>query len=72
MYCVANDYLRNLRWLSPAALDLAEQLLAFDPSKRVTAAQALEAPYFHQEQPPAEVPVRFVLIHCSTVLLRLC
>lgn len=45
------------RWLSPAALDLAEQLLTYDPSKRVTAIQALEAPYFKVEQPPPELPV---------------
>lgn len=51
---------RSYRWLSPAALDLAEQLLALDPAKRVSAAQALDAPYFHQEQPPAELPIRCV------------
>ena len=45
------------RWLSPAALDLAERLLAYDPSQRVSAADALEAPYFLQEHPPAERPV---------------
>ncbi|KAI6105551.1 Pkinase-domain-containing protein [Pisolithus sp. B1] len=45
------------RWLSPAALDLAEQLLTYDPAKRVTAIQALEAPYFDVELPPPELPV---------------
>lgn len=45
------------RWLSPAALDLAELLLAYDPAKRVTALQALEAPYFTQEKPSAEKPI---------------
>lgn len=45
------------RWLSPAALDLAERLLTYDPAKRVTAIQALEAPYFKVEQPPPELPV---------------
>lgn len=50
------------RWLSPAALDLAELLLAYDPVQRATAAQALEAPYFNQEKPPAEPPVGLVLI----------
>ncbi|KAK0491072.1 Pkinase-domain-containing protein [Armillaria novae-zelandiae] len=44
------------RWMSPAALDLAEQLLAYDPSKRASAVQAMEAPYFNSEQPEAERP----------------
>lgn len=57
------------RWLSPAALDLAEQLLAYDPAQRVTAAQALEAPYFNQEQPPAERPVGCVSLTCSHYVL---
>jgi CTD kinase subunit alpha len=43
-------------WLSPAGLDLAEELLAFDPLHRVTAVQALEAPYFKAEAPPPAMP----------------
>ncbi|KIJ70528.1 hypothetical protein HYDPIDRAFT_79099 [Hydnomerulius pinastri MD-312] len=56
---VIQDHFRELfqRWLSPAALDLAEQLLTYDPSKRVTALQALEAPYFKEELPPPELPI---------------
>ncbi|KAL4075830.1 Pkinase-domain-containing protein [Scleroderma citrinum] len=56
---VIPDHFRELfqRWLSPAALDLAEQLLTYDPARRVTALQALEAPYFTVEQPPPELPV---------------
>lgn len=46
-----------LRWLSPAGLDLAERLLAYDPARRITAAEALDAPYFRQEDPPARLPV---------------
>ena len=46
----------NSRWMSPAALDLAERLLTFDPARRVSAQAAMEAPYFTQEQPPAERP----------------
>lgn len=42
--------------MSPAALDLAEQLLAYDPSKRASAIQAMEAPYFNSEEPEAERP----------------
>ncbi|KAJ3553208.1 hypothetical protein NM688_g3741 [Phlebia brevispora] len=55
---VIPNHFRELfqKWLSPAGLDLAEQLLAYDPAKRATAAQALEAPYFTQEQPRAERP----------------
>ncbi|KAG7449170.1 Pkinase-domain-containing protein [Guyanagaster necrorhizus] len=55
---VANRF-RELfqKWMSPAALDLAEQLLAYDPSKRASAVQAMEAPYFESEQPEAERPL---------------
>ncbi|KAA1466402.1 Pkinase-domain-containing protein [Dentipellis sp. KUC8613] len=45
------------KWLSPAGLDLAEHLLAYDPEKRATAMQALEAPYFKSEDPPPMMPV---------------
>ena len=63
MFSLTSGYLNILRrWLSPAGLDLAERLLAYDPAQRVTAAQALEAPYFHQEQPPAEPPTGYVII----------
>ena len=54
---VQDVMLTGTRYLSPAALDLAELLLAYDPSKRATAAQALLAPYFVSEDPPAEKPV---------------
>ncbi|KAJ6613412.1 kinase-like domain-containing protein [Mycena sp. CBHHK59/15] len=45
------------KWMSPAALDLAERLLCYDPAARATALQAMEAPYFTQEEPPAMAPV---------------
>lgn len=45
------------KWMSPAALDLAERLLTYDPSRRISAVQALEASYFLEEEPPAERPV---------------
>ncbi|CAA7259797.1 unnamed protein product [Cyclocybe aegerita] len=48
------------KWLSPAALDLAEQLLNYNPAERITALQAMEAPYFLQEAPPASLPVGLV------------
>ncbi|KAG1766221.1 Pkinase-domain-containing protein [Suillus placidus] len=65
---VIQGHFRDLfsRWLSPAALDLAERLLAYDPKQRVTALEALEAPYFKEEQLPPELPV-----DCSTLLFFL-
>lgn len=42
--------------MSPAALDLAEQLLTYDPNQRITALQAMSTPYFTQE-PTASRPV---------------
>lgn len=45
------------KYLSPAALDLAETLLAYDPTKRASASQALLAPYFVSELPAPEKPV---------------
>lgn len=50
------------RWLTPAGLDLAERLLYYDPTQRVTAQQALESGYFKEEQPPPMLPVGWVLI----------
>jgi CTD kinase subunit alpha len=44
------------RYLTSPALDLAESLLAYDPAKRATAAEALEFPYFTKELPAAEQP----------------
>ncbi|KAF9567317.1 Pkinase-domain-containing protein [Agrocybe pediades] len=48
------------KWMSPAALDLAEQLLAYDPARRITAMQAMNAPYFTEELPPASAPIGLV------------
>ncbi|GAA5999288.1 uncharacterized protein JCM10292_001732 [Rhodotorula paludigena] len=42
--------------LSPAGLDLAERLLALDPSRRPTADEALRMEYFTTEEPKAEMP----------------
>ncbi|KAG8908549.1 kinase subunit of RNA polymerase II carboxy-terminal domain kinase I [Tulasnella sp. 403] len=45
------------KYLSPAALDLAEGLLTYDPEKRATALEALNTPYFLEEDPPMEQPI---------------
>jgi serine/threonine protein kinase len=59
---------QSFRWLSPAALDLAEWLLAYDPQVRASATQALSAPYFTTEQPGPELPLEYV--HDLWLLLR--
>ncbi|KAJ3328160.1 MAPK protein hog1 [Blyttiomyces sp. JEL0837] len=41
----------------PAALDLLEKMLVFDPRKRITAAQALEHPYLAPYHDPSDEPV---------------
>ncbi|KAH8830516.1 hypothetical protein DL96DRAFT_1593255 [Flagelloscypha sp. PMI_526] len=53
------NHFRDLfkRWMSPAGINLAEKLLAFDPDQRVTAMQALDDPYFTEEEPAADIPV---------------
>ncbi|KAF9075768.1 Pkinase-domain-containing protein [Rhodocollybia butyracea] len=54
---IANKF-RDLfrKWMSPAALDLAERLLDYDPAQRITATDAMETPYFLTEEPKAEMP----------------
>ena len=46
----------HCRWLSPSGMELAEELLHYDPAKRISAVQALQHPYFTQEQPPPQQP----------------
>jgi CTD kinase subunit alpha len=48
---LCSDYIKT-----PAGLDLAEALLAFDPRRRPTAKAALEYPYFTEEEPMPEKP----------------
>ncbi|ESK96034.1 protein kinase [Moniliophthora roreri MCA 2997] len=56
---IVPNHFRELfqKWMSPAALDLAERLLEYDPSRRINAIDAMQAPYFTTEEPPAEKPV---------------
>jgi len=44
------------KWLSPAALDLVQALLSYNPSTRTSATNALKTPYFTEEQPLEEIP----------------
>jgi CTD kinase subunit alpha len=52
--------------MSPAALDLAERLLTYDPLRRIAATQALETPYFTQEEPTALRPTGCV--HACSII----
>lgn len=51
--------MQHYRWLTPAGLDLAELLLSYDPNQRITAVQAMEAPYFREEDPPPSLPTGY-------------
>ena len=44
------------RWLTPAGLELAQALLTFDPTKRITAHDALKLPFFQTEEPRPQLP----------------
>ncbi|GAA5825334.1 hypothetical protein JCM11251_006940 [Rhodosporidiobolus azoricus] len=44
------------KWLTPAGLDAAEQMLCLDPAGRPTADEALRLPYFTTEEPAPEPP----------------
>lgn len=48
------------KWLSPAALELAQGLLAFDSTKRLSAHEAMRARYFIDEEPGMELPTQWV------------
>ncbi|PPQ75129.1 hypothetical protein CVT26_012090 [Gymnopilus dilepis] len=50
------------KWMSPAALDLAERLLTYDPAHRVTALDAMSSAYFHEEKPPPAPPVGLITL----------
>lgn len=52
------------------AVDLLEKMLLYDPSKRITAAEALNHPYFHSEPlpcKPSELPQSAVDAHAFKV-----
>jgi len=44
------------KYLSPAALDLVQALLEYNPANRITAANALDTPFFTAETPVKELP----------------
>jgi len=64
----AQEYVRNLPFMAkkpfpslfphanPDALDLLDRMLAFDPSSRISVAQALEHPYLHIWHDPTDEP----------------
>jgi len=47
--------------MSPQGLDLLDKMLQLDPNKRPTAQEALNHPYFTEEEPkeckPSELPL---------------
>lgn len=43
-------------------MDLAENLLTYDPTKRISATDALKSDYFLIEDPPMEIPAQSVPI----------
>lgn len=47
--------------MSPGALDLVQSLLEYNPIKRITAADALQAPFFTTEGPEMVPPVEYVI-----------
>ncbi|KIR62345.1 CMGC/CDK/CRK7 protein kinase [Cryptococcus bacillisporus CA1873] len=51
------------KWLSPAALDLVEGLLFYDPSQRLLADSALQTDYFLIEEPAMEKPTQYVHLY---------
>jgi len=51
---VKTDFLS--RYLSPAALDLVQALLEYNPANRITATNALDTPFFTAETPEKELP----------------
>ncbi|ADV24133.1 CMGC/CDK/CRK7 protein kinase [Cryptococcus gattii Ru294] len=51
------------KWLSPAALDLVEGLLFYDPSQRLLADSALRTDYFLIEEPAMEKPTQYVQLY---------
>ena len=52
-----------MRYLTNNGVDLMRRLLEFDPEKRISAEEALEHPYFH-ENPPMKV------VACSSLTRR--
>ena len=50
---IQNNIRHHFRHFSKATIDLLKSMLCYDPSKRISADEALEHPYFHEPPVPA-------------------
>jgi len=50
---IQNNIRHHFRHFSKATIDLLKSMLCYDPSKRISAEEALEHPYFHEPPVPA-------------------
>lgn len=48
-----NHLSHHFRYCTEATQDLLQRMLTYDPSRRITAEEALQHPYFHESPPPA-------------------
>lgn len=54
---VKQDFLRFFNRANPVAVDVLERMLQLDPKNRITAAEALQHPYFKQYHDPTDEPI---------------
>lgn len=60
---IYNNLSHEFPKLSPHGVDLLSRMLTFDPSKRITAAKALDHPYFSEPPLPASMMPTFPSLH---------
>lgn len=53
-------------------MDLAERLLCYDPTKRISATEALKSDYFLVEEPAMEIPSQSVSNLFLSLLEQIC
>jgi len=51
---------RALPNVIPSAVDLVKRFLTYDPNQRITAAQALQHPFFSEEPAPARIDTQIL------------